>query len=138
VTVIQVTPGEQVNTDDLVKVEYQDDQSAPLGQRADLLVVRDRQLHPAVTEKVTTIAALQQLRATIGDGTGSTRWVRVRQEGTIGDNEDSYVNLDKVRQVELSSAADGAIARLRVEGDADVGQVHHPAALQKVRDLRML
>jgi hypothetical protein len=89
------TDSAQVDSNDLVKVEFKTDSSAPLGERADLLVREGPPSVPARADRVTNIPALQQLRELVGGGTGDTGWVRVRRSGAVGDNEDSYVNLSQ-------------------------------------------
>ena len=125
----------QVDSNDLVKVEFKTDSSAPLGERADLLVLEGPPPVLTPTDRVTDIPALQQLRELVGGGTGDTGWVRVRRSGAVGDNEDSYVNLSKVRKAEFTSAQDGAVARLKAENEIALGEAHLPAAVQTVRDL---
>jgi hypothetical protein len=129
------TDSTQVDSNDLVKVEFKTDSSAPLGERADLLVLEGPPPVLARTDRVTNIPALQQLRELVGGGTGDTGWVRVRRSGAVGDNEDSYVNLSQVSDAEFASAQDGAVARLKAENEIPLGEVHLPDALRKVHDL---
>jgi len=131
------TDSTQVDSNDLVKVEFKTDPSAPLGERADLLVLEGPTPVLATLESVTSIPALQGLRALVGGGTGDTGWVRVRTSGAVGRSEDSYVNLSKVRKAEFASALDGEVARLKAENEIELGEAHHPAALKKVRDLKL-
>ena len=129
---LQVNPNVYVDLDTVVKVEFTTNQPTPFGEQADLFAgERDKLIE--VAKKGTSMPALQQLRALIGDGAGSTRWLRVRRDGVVGDNEDSYVNLEKVTLVTFTTAPDGDIARLKVLGGVEVGQVHLPAALRRVR-----
>jgi hypothetical protein len=132
---LEIDPQTRVDTSTLAKVEFKADQSSPLGQRAELLVAREGQLVPAVPGGVDGIALLQKLREIVGDGSGETRWVRVRQSGALGDNEDSYGNLDKIGDVTFAMASDGTVARVKAADGAMIGEVHHPPALQKVRNL---
>ena len=128
----------EVESDSLAKVAFKASATAPIGQRADLLMSSNGQLVPAVSGEVNGLSILQELRALIGDGSGATRWVRVRQGGASGDNEDSYANLSQVGEVAFAQAPDGEIARLRSKDGAELGEVHLPTALQAVRHFRRL
>ena len=134
-TLLQISPETTVDSENLVKVAFRPSPSAPIGQRADLLISSGGQLVPAVSGEVNSLPALQQLRELIGDGTGATRWVRVRERGSSGDNEDSYVNLSRIGGVDFAEGPDGEVARLTSSDGAEIGEVHLPAALQVVRDL---
>jgi hypothetical protein len=124
-----------VESDSLAKVAFKPSTTAPISQRADLLVSANGQLVPAVSGEVNGLSILQELRALIGDGSGATEWVRVRQSGASGDNEDSYANLRQVGDVAFAQAPDGEIARLRSTDGAELGEVHLPKALEAVRNL---
>lgn len=130
-----ITTETVIDSDNLVKVAFKPSSSAPIGQRADLLMSENGRLVPAVSGEVNSLSALQQLRALIGDGTGTTQWVRVRESGGVGDTEDSYVNLARVGDVAFGSAPDGNIARLKSEDGAEIGEVHLPTALKAVQDI---
>src|SRR5262249_38965860 len=121
-----------IDLDDVVKVAFV--ASSPLGQRADLLVARGGKLALAASGKLDSIPTLQALREIIGNGTGDTGWVRVREEGATGDRQDAYANLDTVRRVEFGNAVDGAIARLEAKNGIRIGEVHLPAALKTLRE----
>lgn len=126
-------PEGEIEIGSLAKVAFRPSPGAPIGQRADLLSPSGGRLVPAVSGEVNLLPALQELRATIGDGTGGTGWVRVRDRGASGDNEDSYANLTQVGTVEFGQAADGEVAVLKSSDGSELGEVHLPAALQVVK-----
>jgi hypothetical protein len=129
---LEIDANTHVQADALVKVDFQPDQASPLGEHAKLFIVKGEDLAQA-GEPVTTIAGLQKLRELVGGGTGSTSWILVRKKGAMGDQENSFINLDRVAEVVFATAPDGAIARLKARNGSDIGEVHHPIALQRVR-----
>jgi hypothetical protein len=135
-TILDIDASTKVDLAEVVTIEFKEDASRPLGERADLAVARGGTHASVTTVTVDSIPALQVLRQAVGNGTGDTRWVRIRREGTTGDHQDSYANLDAVGGVDYAAAADGTIAKLRTNSGAAVGEVHLPAALEAVRKLR--
>lgn len=131
---LQIDPSTSVDTDSIVKVEFHDDESSPLSQRADLFVIREAALELAVPTKVDSIPVLQTLRQVIGSDTGHTGWIRIRGSETVRSRSDAYVNLQKVRTMKFGTAANGEIAELRAEHGITLGEVN-VSALQQLRGL---
>jgi hypothetical protein len=131
--VLEIDASTKIDLADVVTIDFLEDASRPLGERADLSVARGGTHATVTTVTVDSIPALQVLRQAVGNGTGDTRWVRIRREGTTGDHQDSYANLDAVGGVDYAKAGDGTVARLRTSSGAAVGEVHLPAALEAVR-----
>jgi hypothetical protein len=131
---VEVNPGVTVDLDSITKVEFEPAPDTIVGERAKLLSVEGTELVLAGGAAATSIPALQQIRETVGSGTGTTGWVRARKEGVIGDDEDSYINLTKVEEAVLGSATDGAIAGLKALNGVELGQVHLSDALEVVKN----
>jgi hypothetical protein len=118
----------------VVKVAFEKDASSPLGERADLLVAHGGKLALAVSGKVDNIPTLQALREIVGNGTGDTRWVRVREEGATGDGQDAYAELGHGATRGIRKRGGRAIARLEAKNGIRIGEVHLPAALKTLRE----
>lgn len=132
-TVLKIDAATKIDLADVVTIDFQEDASSPLGERAELLMSREGRLVPAAETRIDSIPSLQLLREAIGNGTGETRWVRIRQEGTTGDHADAYANLDAVGDVAYGTGPDGPVARLHTTTGIPIGEVHLPAALEAVR-----
>jgi hypothetical protein len=130
---VHLDPDTHLHTDALVLVDFKADGSA-FGEHADLIVIAGDRLVDA-GEPISTIAGLQQLRELVRGGAGSASWVLVRTPGTTGDTQNSFVNLHCVARVEFATAPDGPVARVTATNGTVVGEVHQPAALQRLRDV---
>ena len=130
-TWVHLDPDTHLQSDALVRVDFKDDGTA-FGEHADLVVVAGDRL-VSLGESVATIAALQQLRELVLGGAGSA-WVLVRTPGSIGDAQNSFLNLHCAARVEFATAADGPVARVTAMNGSVAGEVHQPAALQRLRD----
>ena len=118
-----------VQADALVRIEFRED-GTPFGEHANLIVMAGDRL-VSLGEPVRTIAGLQKLRELVQNA--STAWVLVRTPGATGDSENSFVNLDRTVRVQFGMASDGPVARVTADNGSDAGEVHQPAALQKLR-----
>ena len=130
---VHIDANTDVQADALVRIEFRED-GTPFGERANLIVMAGPQL-VSLGEPVTTIAGLQKLRELVLGGSGSTAWLLARTPGTVGDAENSFVNLDLTARVQFGVASDGPVARVTAMNGSDAGEVHQPAALQKLRDV---
>ena len=100
---MEVTPGVTVDLESVTKVEFEPHRH-DRGRTSEASKRRGYRTCPRWRNGSDNIPALQQIRQTVGSGTGTTGWVRARKEGVIGDDEDSYVNLTKVGTAVLGSA----------------------------------
>ena len=126
---VHIDANTHVQADALVRIEFRED-GTPFGEHANLIVMAGERLVP-LGEPVTTIAGLQKLRELVLDG--STAWVLVRTPGTLGDNENSFVNLSRTARVQFAIASDGPVARVTAANGSDAGELHQPAALERLR-----
>lgn len=129
---VHLDPNTHLRADALVRVDFKDDGSA-FGEHADLVVLAGDRL-VTIGEPISTIAGLQQLRELVRGAAGSGAWVLVRTPGSTGDGQNSFVNLNCAARVEFATAPDGPVARVTAANGSIVGEVHQPAALQRLRD----
>jgi hypothetical protein len=128
---VHLDPDTHLQADALVRVDFKEDRTA-FGEHADLVVIAGDRL-VALGEPISTIAALQQLRALVRGAAGSP-WVLVRNPGSTGDAQNSFVNLNCAVRIEFATTSDGPVARVTARNGSVVGEVHQPAALQRLRD----
>ena len=131
-TWVHVDPDTHLQADALVRVDFKEDRTA-FGEHADLVVIAGDRLVD-LGKPISTIAGLQQLRELVLGAAGSGTWVLARTPGSIGDAENSFLNLKCAARVEFATAADGPVARVTAMNGSVVGEVHQPAALQRLRD----
>jgi hypothetical protein len=82
---------------------------------------------------ISSIEGVNTVRAEIGNGSGSTGWVLVRDVGSTGEDHDAYVQLSKIESVVYSTAAAGGQIAVLKKAGASLGEVFATDALAAVK-----
>jgi hypothetical protein len=109
----------------VVRLKFVDATNPPKNER----VVLDDQ------SSISTIAGINKVRAEVGNGDGSTGWVKVLEIPPAGSTREVHVQLSKVTGASiLRRDGDQEFAVLERNGEL-LGEVHGASALEKVKTL---